>query len=227
MKQLKSKRTVAGMVGALAVLGGGGLAIAASGDGAGSPTEFLNAVARHLGVTPQELEDATKAAAIDQVNAALEDGRLTEEQANELKERIEAGDRPPFFGPGFGFFGGFHHGLGPGLVDKLSAAAEFLGLEEAELRERLRDGQSLADVAEAENKSVDGLKQAILADAKSDLDAAVNDERLTREQADRIYERLQAAIDRIVTNTFDDRRGHRFFRGPGGAPNEERTAVFW
>lgn len=226
MKRLKSKGTVAGMVGALAVLGGGGLAIAASGDGAGSPTEFLNAVARHLGVTPQELEDATKAAAIDQVNAALEEGRITEAQADELKERIEAGDVPPFFGPGFGFFG-FHHGPGPGLVDKLSAAAEFLGLEEAELRERLREGQSLADVAEAENKSVDGLEQAILADAKADLDAAVEDERLTREQADRIYERLHAAIDRIVTNTFDDRRGRHFFGGPGGTRNEETEAVFW
>jgi Rad3-related DNA helicase len=224
MKQLRSKRTLAGMVGALAVLGGGGLALAASGDGAGSPTEFLNAVARHLGVTPQELEDATKAAAIDQVNAALEEGRITEAQANELKERIEAGDVPPFFGPGFF---GFHHGPPLGLFDKLSAAAEFLGLEEAELRERLHDGQSLADVAEAENKSVDGLKQAILADAKADLDAAVNDERLTREQANRLYERLQAAIDEIVTNTFDDRRGRHFFGRPGIAPSEERTAVFW
>jgi hypothetical protein len=224
MKQLKSKRTVAGMLGALAVLGGGGLAIAASGDGAGSPTEFLNAVARHLGVTPQELEDATKAAAVDQVNAALEEGRITEEQANELKERIEAGDVPPFFGPGF--FGGFHHGPGPGLFDKLSAAAEFLGLEQAELRERLHDGQSLADVAEAENKSVDGLKQAILAEAKADLDAAVKDERLTQGQADRFYERLQASIDKIVTDTFEDRRGRHFFRGPGGAANEE-PAGYW
>lgn len=223
MKQLKSKRMLAGLVGAVAVAGGGGLALAASQEGAGSPTEFLNAVARHLGVTPQELEDATKAAAVDQVNAALEDGRITEEQAAELKERIEAGDVPPFFGPGF--FGGFH-GPPHGLFDKLSAAAEFLGLEEAELRDRLHDGQSLADVAEAENKSVDGLKQAILAEAKADLDAAVSDERLTREQADRFYERLQASIDEIVTNTFDDRRGRHFFRGPGGAANEE-PAVYW
>jgi Rad3-related DNA helicase len=224
MKQLKSKRTVAGVVGALAVLGGGGLAIAGSGAGAGSPTEFLNAVARHLGVTPQELEDATKAAAVDQVNAALEEGRITEEQANELKERIEAGDVPPFFGPGLF---GFHHGPPLGLFDKLSAAAEFLGLEAAELRERLHDGQSLADVAEAENKSVEGLKQAILADAKADLDAAVKDERLTQEQADRFYERLQGSIDRIVNDTFDDRRGRHFFRGPAEPGNEERSAVFW
>jgi hypothetical protein len=223
MKQLRSKRTVAGMVGALAVLGGGGLAIAASGDGAGSPTEFLNAVARHLGVTPQELEDATKAAAIDQVNAALEEGRITEQQASELRDRIEAGDVPPFFGPRFF---GFHHGPPFGLVDKLSAAAEFLGLEEAELRERLRDGQSLADVAEAEDKSVEQLKQAILAEAKADLDAAVNDERLTRAQADRFYERLRASIDRIVNDTFEERR-FRHFRGPGGAPDEEGAAVFW
>ena len=49
-------------------------------------------MAKHLGVTPQKLEDATKAAAIDQVNADLAAGRITQAQADALKKRIEAGN---------------------------------------------------------------------------------------------------------------------------------------
>ena len=136
-----------------------------------------------------------------------------------MKERIESGEAPFFLGPGmFGFRHGFgdpgerERGFGgPGhhffFGDKLGSAAEYLGLSEDELHEQLRDGKSLAEVAEAQGKSADGLKQAILAGAKSGLDKAVAAERLTQEQADAIYERLQGVIDDLVNGTL---------RGPGG-----------
>ena len=59
--------------GGVVVAGGAGVAVAASGAnprGSG----FLDSVAKHLGVSPQKLKDATKAAAIDQVNADLRRG---------------------------------------------------------------------------------------------------------------------------------------------------------
>ena len=49
-------------------------------------------MARHLGISSQKLEDATKAAAVDQVDAALKDGRITQAEADALKQRIESGD---------------------------------------------------------------------------------------------------------------------------------------
>ena len=104
-----------------------------------------------------------------------------------------------FGGPEGGFGGPGHHFF---FGDKLGSGAEYLGLTEDELHEQLRDGKSLAEVAEAEGKSVDGLKQAILAGAKSGLDEAVANERLTQEQADAIYERLESSIDDIVNGTF-------------------------
>jgi len=111
-------------------------------------------------------------------------------------------------------FGLGDHG-GPGglrgdhlfLRSKLASAAEFLGLTEAELREHLEDGESLADVAEAAGRSVDGLKQAILAGAKSDLDQAVQEDHLTQKQADAAYRRLESSIDDIVNGTFRGRLG--------------------
>ena len=57
------------------------------------------------GRLPQKLKDATKAAAIDQVNADLKAGRVTKAQADELKARINSG-QVPFGAPGLGFRGG-------------------------------------------------------------------------------------------------------------------------
>ena len=69
-------------------------------------------------------------------------------------------------------------------------------------------------MAEAEGKSVDGLKEALLADAKTRLDEAVAEEKLTREQADRILERLREGIDNLVNASGENRMQFRF-RGPG------------
>ena len=223
MSKLTSKKTVlAAAVAGLAVAGGGTAIAASQTDSPAS--SFFDSVAQHLGISSEELEDATKAAALDQVNQALEEGRITEEQAEELQSRIESGEGPGLFGPGlFGFRGhGGPDGLGPDhfpfLQDKLSPAAEYLGLTETELFEQLRLGKSLAEIAEAEGKSVDGLKQAILDGAKSALDEAVANERLTKAQADAIYERLQGFVDELVNGSLPSPRGHGFATPFGGPP---------
>jgi hypothetical protein len=203
----RSKRMVVVAATTLAVVGGGAAAVAATGSGSRG-SDFLDSVAKHLGVSPQKLKDATKAAAIDQVNADLAAGRITQAQADALKKRIEAGDgvlgAPG--GPGFGHGpggpggpGGGRPGLArPAIANEIAAAAKYLGLTEADLRAKLRDGQSLADVAKAQSKDVAGLKTAILDAAKTDLDKAVADKKLTQSQADDIYNALKSHIDDIV-----------------------------
>jgi hypothetical protein len=220
MKKLTSKTALVATVAGLAVAGGGAALAGSQTDSPGS--SFLDSVAKHLGISSERLEDATKAAAIDQVNEALRAGKLTQEQADELKSRIESGDFPGFLAPGFFGFREHAPDFGPDghhlfFGDKLSSAAQYLGLTEAELREQLENGKSLADVAKAKGKSVEGLKDTILAGAKADLDEAVADERLTREQADAIYERLESSIDEIVNVAFK-KRGELHFRGPVPPP---------
>jgi CRP-like cAMP-binding protein/uncharacterized coiled-coil protein SlyX len=204
-----SKRTMAVAIAALAVAGGGGAAIAAS-QGSSSPEAFIDSLAEHLGISTEELEDAAKAAATDQVDAALEEGRITEEEAERLRERIEEGETAflfgsPLFGrPDFGppIFGGVHYGR-PIFGTNLEAAAEYLGLTRAELRERLEEGQSLAEIARAESKSVDGLERALLRDAEQRLNDAVEDGKLTRERANEMLERLRGRIDELVERGFE------------------------
>jgi hypothetical protein len=230
MHRLRTRKALAIGIAALAVIGGGGAAIAASGSPPPTGQSFLDSVARHLGISAEKLEDATKAAAIDQVDAALKDGTITKAEADRLKARIESGEFPPFFGPGplFGHRFGherhdFHGGL-PLFGEKLSAAADYLNLTEAQLRTKLNAGQTLAEIAMAQGKSVDGLKQAILADAKKKLDQLVEDGELTQAEADAIYERLQSHVDDLVQHgmlrfRFGDRDEHA-----GDPPGEH---PFW
>lgn len=220
MKKLTSKTALVATVAGLAVAGGGVALAGSQTDSSGS--SFLDSVAKHLGISSERLEDATKAAAIDQVDEALQAGKLTQEQADELKSRIESGDFPGFLAPGFFGFRGHGPGFGPDghhllFDDKLSSAAEYLGLTEAALRAQLEDGKSLADVAKEKGRPVQGLKDAILAGARSNLDDAVADERLTREQADAIYARLESSIDEIVRVSFRE-RGELHLRGPVPPP---------
>jgi hypothetical protein len=220
--RFRSRRVIAIAVASLMVVAGGGAAIAASQSSANPAQSFLDSVAKHLGISSQKLEDATKAAAIDQVDAALAEGKITKAQADELKARINSGEYPPFFGP---FFPGhFHHGPGLHMFgEKLSAAADYLGLTEAQLRDKLSNGQSLADVAKAQDRSVDGLKQAILDAGKTKLDQLVKDDELTQAQADEMLSRLKSHIDDLVNGTLrwrergDDRR-FEFRGGPAWAP---------
>ena len=221
MKRFRSRRTLTIAVVALAVIGGGGAAIAAA-QGSSSPGQsFLDSVAKHLGISSQKLEDATKAAAVDQVDAALKEGKITQAQADELKARIQSDEFPPFAGPLFGPRSGHFHRGGPPLFgEKLSAAADYLGLSQAELRTELSDGRSLAEIAKARGKSVDGLKKAILDEAEKKLDQLVDDGELTRAEADEMLARMKSHIDEIVDHGMLRFRGER-----SGA--ESREHAFW
>ncbi len=83
-----------------------------------SPSEGSKAViedaASQLGVEPAELSAALKQALKNRIDEAVEAGRLSEEQANELKERIDSNEYPLLFGHGgpgrLGWHGFGHHG---------------------------------------------------------------------------------------------------------------------
>jgi hypothetical protein len=226
MTRFRSRKALLIAVLALALIGGAGAAIAAGEDSRSSRAgSYLEGVAKHLGVSADELKDAMKAAATDEVEAALADGRINQDEADALKERIESGEMPPLFGPVLGprfeHFPGRPHrdGLHFFFEEKLSTAADYLGLTEDELEEKLNDGSSLADVAEAEGKSVDGLKQALVDDAMEGVDQAVEDGKLTEAEAESLREGLEERIDAFVEHAFFRFHDHlRGMRMPGSGP---------
>jgi hypothetical protein len=205
------RKVIAGAAAALAV-GGAGAGVAATKLTASSPSEeskaIVNDAAKSLGVEPSKLSAALKKAYEDRIDAAVAAGRLTKQQGDELKQRIESGDFPLVGAPGFGHHFGGRHEFGHGL----DAAASYLGLTEDQLHSRLESGKTLAEVAKAQGKSVDGLKDAMVKDAKTHLDAAVRSGRLSAAMEKQLLDGLEQHIDDLVNGKLPDRPG---FRGPG------------
>jgi polyhydroxyalkanoate synthesis regulator phasin len=227
----------AGVAGALALAVGVGAAGAIAAQRALDERQQSQAViddaANQLGIESDELSDALKEALKNRVDEAVKDGDLTKEQGDELKERIDSGD-VPLVSPGFGRRGGFGFGpghLGRGQFGHLETAAEYLGLTEEKLGERLRDGETLAEIARAEGKSVDGLVDTLVAKANEKIDKAVKKDRLTEEQAKQLKDDLEQRTKDLVEGEVPEGRGFQFFGGPGfgfhgrpGAlPGEQRS----
>ena len=190
---------------AVAVVLGGGAALAAGGS-SDPASDFLGDVAERLGISEGKLEDAIEDATIARIDADVAAGKITKEEGEALKERVRSGEWPAIV-PGFrgadawlGPAQPLERGFLPGLpgTDPLATAADYLGMEAADVREALRDGKSLADLARDKGKSVEGLKNALLDAVREDADQAVEDGLLTKEQADRLAEKLSAAVDEIV-----------------------------
>jgi polyhydroxyalkanoate synthesis regulator phasin len=231
-RKTKIGAAVAGAV-VLAVAVGAAGAVAAQRalDAREESQAVIDDAAGQLGVEPSELTDALKEALKNRVDEAVESGRLTEERGAELKERIESGKTPLIF-PGFGRQGApghrpgsGHFGFGHfGHAGKLDAAAEYLGLTEDELRDRLRDGDTLAEIAKAEGKPVDGLVDALVADATDRIDEAVENGRLTEEQATELKEGLEARTQDRVEGELRARPFGGFRHGFGGpGPFSDRS----
>lgn len=191
---------------AVVLLAAGALAIAAPASAQtptpGTPTtgdqrgtrmqEFLSAVATNLGVSVDRLQQAAKDAETQMVDRALASGRLTQEQADKLKTRINAGN-------GFGFLRQLQARQRVrqevARAEVIRSAAGALNMTPAELRTELKDGKSVAAVASARGVSLDAVKSAITADVKAKLDARVAAGTITQEREDALLQRLADGID--------------------------------
>jgi len=216
----RTRIAVIAATGAL-VAAGTGVAVATtrSDDAEQREQAVLEDAAKQLDVEPSELRDALSQAQDEQLDADVKAGRLTQEQADAIKQRraeagtvLGPGGGPPghFFGHGRGGGPGFHGGPG----DLLGAAADALGLSIEQLAERLRDGDTLGEVAKAEGKDFADVRTAVRRELKEHLDEAVENGPLTRERAD-------AMLDEIVEHLDEFGGG---FRGFGGHHDGPRPA---
>ena len=120
-------------------------------------------------------------------------------------------------GPGAG--GEFHTGGPRGGIhgDAIGAAADYLGLTDQQLFTQLAAGKSLAQVTAATSgKTLDGLKAAIKAEAKADVDKDVAAGRVTAAERDAFLAAVDARIADLVNQTGFRTGGPGGPAGPGG-----------
>jgi len=195
---MRTRRIAAVAATGLIAAAGTGAAVAATRSDERRDREqaVLEDAAKRLGTDAAKLRSALGAAQDARLDAEVKAGRLTQAQADAIKQRrreagIVLGGGRGGHGPGFGH----HRGGGQGRGVVADAVAEALGLTRAELRERLRDGQSLPDIAKAESTAFADVEAAARTALKAELDAAVKAGRLTQERADRILDRVVERLE--------------------------------
>jgi polyhydroxyalkanoate synthesis regulator phasin len=190
-------RRLSAVLAALAAVAAFGLA-AGTARAAEGPT-LVDDVAARLGITPEKLRTAFRDALTARIDAAVKAGKLTPEQGAKLKERLADAK-----GLGLRLRGrlaqhqnAFVHRIHV-RAHRLGPVARYLGITPQELHTELRSGKSLAQVATAHGKTVEGLVDAITAKAKERLDKAVANGKLTRQRAEEILARLTDAVEKAV-----------------------------
>ncbi len=111
---------------------------------------------------------------------------------------------------------------------KAEALTEALGLTIDEIKAGFSEGNSIADLAEAQGVSTDDVKAALVAAANERIDAAVESGRLDEAEADEKRAELDERIDQMITadpSEFQGRRGNgnRGGHGKSGFASEVVT----
>src|SRR5919199_64535 len=176
---------------------------------------FLDKLAAALHIQRPTLDSAIKNAGTSTADEAVKQGKLSQSQADRLKQRIQNGNFGGFWG-GLGAKGGRNlAGVQQAMLD---AAAKTLKITPQEVMQQLRSGQTLAQLAQAHGTTEQNVTSAAVAAAKTQLDKAVTNGSLTRGQADAIYNRLQQAGSNLFGKhgRGSGRNGHK--RGAPATP---------
>jgi hypothetical protein len=156
---------------------------------------YLDAFAQQLGVDESALVPAAKAAADATIDQMVTDGKLTQAAATALKQRIDSAN-----GDGCGLLAARwrqalqRYGVRQLGQDMFQAAATTLKLTPAQLRDDLRGGDSLKQIARDQGVAYDTLTTAIVDAAKADLDKAVAAGKISADRETAILDRISKAL---------------------------------
>jgi polyhydroxyalkanoate synthesis regulator phasin len=181
---------------------------------------YKEELASQLGISVDDLNTALTNTDVALIDQAVADGKLTQSEADKLKANIDD-DNNLFPFPGIRKH--VEMRLKYGLIEE---SASVLGVDESVITDGLKDGKTLAEIANDNGMSTDDFKAKLLAEVKSDLDTKVSNGDITQTQADRIYDGLSNNIDDIVNHVPGDHPGFRF-GGPGrwfGGPDANGNA---
>lgn len=162
--------------------------------------KFISKLAANLGVDESTLTAALETTKKQMLDEAVQEGRITQEQA----DKIAAGKGPGFFmggfgkrhgGPGGPKAEGAEFGKGPGwgwgLGRNADELAGILGITAEELKAELDSGKNLQEIVASRGLTWEEFCQKMQEYKKEQIQKAVEDGKLTQEQADQMIQRLE------------------------------------
>ena len=105
--------------------------------------------------------------------------------------------------PGAGIHQNAGYGLrgAPAWAGFQEEVATFLGLTEEQIQAERLAGKSLVQIAQAKGKTEADLVNVILSAKKADLDKALTDGTISREQAELMYDNMEKQVPQMVNRT--------------------------
>jgi len=188
---------------------------------------FRQTVAAILGISVEEYDSAVEQAQEQVLTDAVTEGWLTQEQAERMRQRVEQAPGAMPWGMGRGFGGPARGMVGCG-TSLVSVAADELGMSQSDLFSRLREGKSIADVANEQGVDPQAIADAYLAQLAENLNQAVEEGHMTQKQADWMLEQAQGQVLDQINGAWENfgRGGLRGGHGGGrfwGFPNEDES----
>jgi uncharacterized membrane protein len=152
---------------------------------------FWTTLASKLNVSQDALKAAFRDAAKAVVAQAVKDGKVKQDQADKLNQRI---DQMPLDTVPLPVVPQNKAKLAS-LKQMLDAAANTLGMSPRDLMEELRDGLTLEQIAQQKGVDPNKLKTTMLAVPFSRIDEAVKNGKITQDKADELKAKLEQQID--------------------------------
>jgi|GEM_PF-1126346 len=196
----------------------------------------INNLAQEKGTDPADITAAILEKLDETLDQAVQDGKITQERATAIldkgKDQVPAflgktleGRMPEGRKPEGHVPGGLPRGGRPGFATGHAAgslfgiAAEKLDMTVQELLAELQDGKSMADVASEKGVNQDDIAAAYLEQLEESLNQAVDNGRITKEQATSMLEQAKEHVPDMLDHTME---GGMRGRWPGRFPGGER-----
>ena len=153
--------------------------------------QYLQDLANRLGVSVSTLQQDKLGAAEDVLAQLVKDGKLTQNQANQIKQRLESHKACSGNGRGLWGRGVEIQALKQYLPSVATQVAQGLHMTVDQLKAQLQSGKSLSDIATAQGVSSSQLQTLVTNTIQSTVTKAVSDGNLTQQQATNIMQMLQ------------------------------------
>lgn len=167
--------------------------------------QFQQDLAKRLNVSVDTLNQARQGAYEDVLAQLVKDGKLTQAQADKIKQRIESNKACRGFHAKHLENNVRHHFLREHRQDLINLLATDLKLTPDQLTSQLKDGKTLNQIAKAQGVTTAQLKTDIINAVNTILDKAGSTGDLTQSQVStfkQFFQKHPGVLDRLVNHSF-------------------------
>ncbi len=179
---------------------------------------FLNRLATNLGISTDRLQQGLKDTANQYVDQALSNKKITQAQADAAKQKIANSNG---LSPFTHFFARHDRRMDMLRGASWNDIASALNMTPQDLRSQIQSGQTLKQIIESHNTTVDAVVQSAVSQVKTQLDTKVANGAITSEQETKILDGLQTRLTNMINNGGPKFRQHA---DPSASPTSSPSA---